>query len=79
MTKEVLMPRISENVDSGTVLKILVKVGDSVEAEQPLAEFESDKANFDVPSPLKGKIAEVNIKEGQTAKTGQVIFKIDAE
>jgi len=79
MTKEVLMPRISENVDSGTVLKILVKVGDSVEVEQPLAEFESDKANFDVPSPLKGKIAEVSIKEGQTAKTGQVIFKIDAE
>jgi len=79
MTKEVLMPRISENVDSGEVLKILVKVGDSVEAEQPLAEFESDKANFDVPSPLKGKIVEVNIKEGQTAKTGQVIFKIDAE
>ena len=78
MTKDVLMPKISENVDSGEVLKILVKVGDAVEAEQPLAEFESDKAAFDVPSPLKGKIAEINIKEGQTVKTGEVIFKVDA-
>jgi len=79
MIEEIRLPKISENVDTGQVIKILVKAGDFVEAEQSLVELETDKAVFELPSPLKGKITEINIKEDQEVKTGQVLFKIDTK
>ena len=64
MIEEIRLPEISENVDSGDVIKVLVKAGDFVEKEQSLVELETEKAAFEVPSPLKGKVTEVKIKEG---------------
>ena len=77
MIKEVLMPKISEDVESGDVVKVLVNVGDLLETDQPLAELETDKAVFEVPSPLKGKVVEINIKEGDKVKTGQIVLKLE--
>ena len=57
MIREVRLPEISENVESGDVIKILVSVGDSVEVDQPLVEIETEKAVLEVPSPHKGKVA----------------------
>ena len=79
MIKEVTLPEISENVESGDVIEVLVKVGDMVEKEQSLAVLETEKATFDVPSSVKGKIVEINLKEGDVAKVGQVIAKVDTE
>lgn len=79
MIKEVKLPEISENVASGDVIEILVKVGDYVEAEQALVQLETEKASFDVPSPVKGKVVEINIQEGQTVKVGEVLLKVDTE
>jgi pyruvate dehydrogenase E2 component (dihydrolipoamide acetyltransferase) len=79
MIEEIRLPKISENVDTGQVIKILVKAGDFVEVEQSLVELETDKAVFELPSPLKGKITEINVKEGDEVETGQVLFKIDTK
>lgn len=79
MIKEVTLPEISENVESGDVIEIVVKVGDMVQKEQSLAVLETEKATFEVPSPDAGKIIEISISQGDNVKVGQVIAKIDTE
>lgn len=79
MIKEVTVPEISENVESGEVLNILVKQGDRIALEQPLVELETEKAAFEVPSTVEGEVAEILIKEGDTVNVGQPIVRIDTE
>ncbi|MCZ6766630.1 MAG: 2-oxo acid dehydrogenase subunit E2 [bacterium] len=77
MIKEVRLPEIAENVDSGDVIKMLVSVGDVVEVDQPLVELETEKAVLEVPCPFKGTITEILVKDGDTITIDQVILKID--
>jgi pyruvate dehydrogenase E2 component (dihydrolipoamide acetyltransferase) len=79
MIKEITLPKISENVDSGQVIDVLVQVGDEVDTEQSLVELETDKATFELPSPVRGKVQEIEIRKGDEVKTGQTIMKIDTE
>ena len=79
MVEEIRLPEISENVDSGDVIEVLVKVGDFIEVEQPVVELETEKAAFEVPSPVKGKVIEISVKEGEKIKVGQTILKVDTE
>ena len=60
------------------VIEILVKVGDTVEAEQPIVTLESDKATMDVPSPAAGKIMEIVVKVGDKVSMGSLVGKLDA-
>jgi pyruvate dehydrogenase E2 component (dihydrolipoamide acetyltransferase) len=60
------------------VIEILVKVGDTVEAEQPIVTLESDKASMDVPSPGAGKITEILVKVGDKVSMGSLVGKLDA-
>ena len=59
------------------VIEILVKAGDTVEAEQPIVTLESDKASMDVPSPAAGKIAEIVVKVGDKVSMGSLVGKLD--
>jgi pyruvate dehydrogenase E2 component (dihydrolipoamide acetyltransferase) len=77
MIEEAKLPEISENVESGQVISVMVKVGDFVEKDQSLLELETDKAAFEVPSPLQGRITELPVKEGDTINVGQTVAKID--
>jgi pyruvate dehydrogenase E2 component (dihydrolipoamide acetyltransferase) len=77
MIKEIFLPEISETVEAGDVIEVFVKVGDSVEVEQPLVQLETEKATFDVPSPVKGQIVEINIEAGQKVKVGQLLMKVE--
>jgi len=77
MKKEVKIPDIAENVESGLVAGILVSDGDKVEEDQPLVEIETDKAATDIPSPYSGTVSEIKIKEGDEVKVNQVIMIID--
>ncbi len=79
MIKEVRLPEISENVESGEVIDVLVKVGDLIKEEQSIVEIETEKATFEVPSPASGKVIEINVKEGQKVKVGEVILKVETE
>ena len=78
MIKEVRIPEISENVTSGKVVAVLVAPGDDVEVDDPIIEFETEKAVVEIPSPFKGRVAEILVAEGDELNVGDVIAKIDA-
>lgn len=71
------VPELGENIETATVLNVLVKKGESISKDQNLFEIETDKATIEVPSEISGKILEVLIKEGDKVKVGQTIFKIE--
>lgn len=77
MLKDVLLPEVSDNIEKGDVVKVLVKIGDSVKLDQPLIELETDKAVFEVPSTEEGIVRELNVKEGESVKIGSVIVRIE--
>jgi dihydrolipoamide dehydrogenase len=60
------------------VVTILVAVGDTVAAEDPLIELESDKATMEVPSPAAGVVKEITVAVGDKVAMGSVIMVLDA-
>jgi pyruvate dehydrogenase E2 component (dihydrolipoamide acetyltransferase) len=70
---EVRVPDIGDFKDI-PVIEVLVKVGDSVKAEDPLVTLESDKATMDVPAPLSGTVRELRVKLGDKVSEGTVIL-----
>jgi len=79
MIVEVRLPEISENVSSGDVTKVLVKVGDTVAVDQPLIELETEKAVFEVPSTAAGVVTDIRLKPGDSVDVGGVIARIETE
>jgi pyruvate dehydrogenase E2 component (dihydrolipoamide acetyltransferase) len=77
MIEEIRLPDISEGVETGDVVQVLVSVGDKVAVEQPLVELETEKAVFEVPSTAAGAVTEVLVQVGDTVKVGQTLVKID--
>ncbi len=75
-TIDVTVPDIGDFKDI-PVIEVLVKAGDTVEAEQPLVTLESDKATMDVPSPAAGKITQIVAKVGDKVSMGALIAKLD--
>jgi len=72
-----VIPDLGENIESGTIAKILVSTGDNIKKEQGLLELETDKAVVEVPSEIGGKVKEIFVKEGDTVKVGQKILSIE--
>ncbi len=70
MAEVLKVPKISDTVSEITVNTWLVKEGNSVEQGQILAQFETDKANFDYESPISGTVLKILATEGQTLKVG---------
>src|ERR1022692_5036886 len=59
------------------VIEVFVKVGDTVEAEDPLVSLESDKATMDVPAPLSGVVKEIRVKLGDKVSEGSILMALD--
>lgn len=78
MKKDFIIPDLGENIESADVLKVLVKVGDTVTLEQPVIEIETDKATIEIPSSVEGKIATMKVEEGKKIKVGDVAFTVEA-
>jgi pyruvate dehydrogenase E2 component (dihydrolipoamide acetyltransferase) len=76
-TKEIQLPELGEGVAEGELVKWLVKVGDEVKEDQPLAEMMTDKATVEVPSPVAGKVASINAKEGDVVVVGQSMLTVE--
>ncbi|MBU9813859.1 pyruvate dehydrogenase complex dihydrolipoyllysine-residue acetyltransferase, partial [Rahnella sp. C60] len=74
-SKEVNVPDIGG--DEVEVTEIMVKVGDTVEAEQSLITVEGDKASMEVPAPFAGKVKEIKIAAGDKVSTGSLIMVFD--
>ncbi|MEM9295021.1 MAG: dihydrolipoamide acetyltransferase family protein [Planctomycetota bacterium] len=69
----VTMPRLSDTMEEGTLLKWNVAVGDKVSAQDVLADVETDKATMELQTFDEGALAKIVIDEGQTVAVGQVI------
>ena len=78
-SQEMQLPELGENIPSADVLKVLVKVGDTIKHDDPVLEIETDKATIEVPSTVSGVVTDVFIKEGDKAKVGQVVIKVSAQ
>ena len=71
------LPALGENIQAGTVVGILVSVGDTIEEDQPVLEIETDKANLEVPSTVSGVVTEILVKEGDEAEVGNPVLMVD--
>ena len=73
---EITMPRLSDSMEEGTILKWLVAEGDGVKRGQPIAEIETDKANMTYEADTDGTVSELVAGEGDTLAVGEVIARI---
>ncbi len=67
---DVVMPQLGETVTEGTVTRWYKKAGDTVNADEPLFDVETDKVSSEIPAPVAGVLAEILVAEGVTAKVG---------
>jgi pyruvate dehydrogenase E2 component (dihydrolipoamide acetyltransferase) len=75
--QDLKLPEVGEGIESGTVVAVLVKVGDRVEVDQPLLELETDKAVVEMPSTVAGVVTQVHVEPNTEARIGQVVVTID--
>ena len=73
--EEVRIPDIGSS-GSAKVIEVMIKAGDSVEADQSLITLESDKASMEIPAPKAGVVESLSIKVGDDAKTGDLILTL---
>jgi pyruvate dehydrogenase E2 component (dihydrolipoamide acetyltransferase) len=78
MATDVVMPRLSDSMEEGTILKWLVEEGGEVKRGEALVEIETDKANMTYDADGDGTLVEVVAKEGATLPVGEVIARIGA-
>ena len=74
----VQMPRLSDSMETGKILRWLKKEGEEVVKGEPLVEIESDKANIEVEAYASGKLSKIVVPEGESAPIGAVIAEIGA-
>jgi pyruvate dehydrogenase E2 component (dihydrolipoamide acetyltransferase) len=76
MAKQFRFPDVGEGITEGEIVRWLIKEGDEVKEDQTLAEIETDKAVVEMPSPYKGTVLKVHVKEKDIIKVGQVLVTI---
>ena len=79
MTEKITVPTLGESVTEATVSKWLKSQGDSVIADEPLVELETDKVNVEVPSPTNGVLGNIAVKEGETVNVGSLLGTVNGE
>ncbi len=79
MATEFRLPELGENIKAGDLVRVLVSEGDSVDRDQPVLELETDKATIEVPSPVRGIIQQIYVKDGEKIKVGQLIFTVNGD
>ncbi|HTY72935.1 MAG TPA: 2-oxoglutarate dehydrogenase, E2 component, dihydrolipoamide succinyltransferase [Actinomycetes bacterium] len=72
----VLLPALGESVTEGTVTRWLKKVGDQVEADEPLVEISTDKVDTEIPSPASGVLLAIRVGEDETVAVGSELAVI---
>ena len=76
-TFDIKIPKTGESVTECTITVIHAKVGDLVQEDDELFEVTSAKTAASVPSPVAGKVVQINYTEGETVPVGQVLLVID--
>lgn len=76
MAKQIQIPDIGS--DEVTVTEVMVKVGDTITADQSIINVEGDKASMEVPAPEAGVVKEVLVKVGDKVTTGTPMLVLDS-
>ena len=79
MATTIEMPKLSDTMTEGTLIRWIKKVGDSVEVGDVIAEVETDKATMEMEAFDEGTLAEVYVEEGQKVQVGQKLAILTAE
>ena len=77
MSTEVVMPRMGETVDEGTVNVWYKSPGDPVTEGEALLEIGTDKVDTDIPAPASGTLAEIRVAQDETVPVGTVLAVIE--
>ncbi len=75
---DIIMPKMGESVNEGTIIKWHKKVGDSVKQDEIIFEISTDKVDTEIPSPAEGVLKEIRVKEGDTVEVGTVVAVVDS-
>lgn len=78
MATEIRVPTLGESVTEATIGQWYKKVGDAVNADEPLVELETDKVTVEVPAPSAGVLSEIIAQEGETVEVGALLAALDA-
>jgi len=73
MLVEITMPKLSDTMEEGTILRWYKHAGDRIEAGEVLAEVETDKADMELEADKSGVVSEIRVKEGEVAAVGAVL------
>ncbi len=76
---EVKLHDIGEGMTEANVNHFLVKAGDTVKADQPLVEVQTDKMTAEIPAPFSGRIKELKVGEGETIPVGTTVLLMEKE
>ena len=74
--QDIAMPRLSDSMEEGTVLKWIKQVGDEVAVGEELVEIETDKANMGYEADVAGTLLEILVQENESAPVGALIARI---
>ncbi len=75
---QILVPTLGESVSEATVAKWLKKEGDTVNADEPIVELETDKVTLEVNAPSAGTIVKISQNAGASVKVGEILGEIAA-
>ena len=78
-TVQITMPELGESVTEGTVLEWRKRVGDRVEADEPIVDVSTDKVDTEVPAPAAGTLAKIVAEPDQTVSVGGVLGEIESD
>src|SRR5690606_10854219 len=78
MATEIRVPTLGESVSEATIGKWFKKVGDSIAADEPLVELETDKVTIEVPAPAAGTLSEITANDGDSVEPGALLGMIAA-
>jgi len=74
---EIIMPKLGESIQEGTITKWFVKEGDKVEEDDMLFEVATDKVDSEIPSPVDGKISKILFAEDSVVAVGTVVAVVN--
>ncbi|HZW39341.1 MAG TPA: 2-oxoglutarate dehydrogenase, E2 component, dihydrolipoamide succinyltransferase [Ignavibacteriaceae bacterium] len=75
---EVIMPKMGESVNEGTIIKWHKKPGEAVKRDEIIFEISTDKVDTEVPSPVDGTLSKILVNEGETVEVGTAVGVIDS-
>lgn len=77
MSIEFKLPELGENVENGDVVKVLVREGQVIAANDGVMELETDKAVVEIPCPQAGRVAKIHVGKGDTVVIGQTLLTLE--